>query len=291
MPIRFLCTHCGQRLSVGTQKAGQTATCPKCKASITVPTLPDEQPILAGAAPEAPPLADPPVPRPADASFDMGGDVEIVVEPPVPMPGRAPRTSADDTSIDYDRIALPRYVIFAQGILLALVGLICFLLGMAVGGAVSESGGGRAETPTPVAITGTVAVAAGANRTPDRAATVVFLPLDAEPEEKTSLEGIRPGDDPAKGVKVRDYIRAIGGSVAFCDDRGQFSLQLAERGRYHLLVISANAPPNRGKPLDLQEVAQIGKYFDLSTDPLADFRYQWRTESVRGSRRINVDFD
>jgi hypothetical protein len=289
MPIRFLCSSCGQRLSVGTQKGGQTVACPKCSASITVPAVPEAQPVLADAAPEPPPLADPPGGDP-EARFDLVGDVEMVYEPPAASPARPHRRASDsDPNTDFDRIALPRYVIFAQGVLLAMVGIVCFLLGMAVGGAVSESGG--PVEPAPVAVSGTVAVAAGANRTPDRAAAVIFLPYNAEPEEKRSLQGIRPGDDPAKGVKVRDYVRTLGGGVALCDERGQYSLQLPEPGRYYVLAISANAAPSRGKPLDLQEVAQIGKYFDLSSDPLADFRYQWRMENLRGSRRVNVDFD
>src|SRR5687767_13933737 len=37
MPIRFVCNHCGQKLSVGSHKAGQKANCPRCKESVRVP--------------------------------------------------------------------------------------------------------------------------------------------------------------------------------------------------------------------------------------------------------------
>lgn len=41
MPIRFACSKCNARLSVGTRKAGRECHCPRCSASIVVPTLED----------------------------------------------------------------------------------------------------------------------------------------------------------------------------------------------------------------------------------------------------------
>ena len=33
------------------------------------------------------------------------------------------------------------------------------------------------------------------------------------------------------------------------------------------------------------------EFLDLSADPLEQFRYQWRLENLRGSQKVNVNFD
>jgi len=308
MPIRFACSTCGQRLSVGSQKAGTSAVCPKCKATITIPAD-SAEPETPQVVPEPPPLGQSVLVVPTSGgypssppsqggttndeppTFDFGGGIEIVYETPSTSPARAARKRADDeASTDFDRIALPRYVVFVQGILLAVVGIVCFLLGMAVGGAVSESGN-RTEVPMPVALSGKVSVAARGNRTPDSGAVLILLPYGAKPDEKGSLVGLRPGDDPAENAPARDFIRRLGGKVAVCDQLGEYTVNLPDRGRYHLLAISGTARPPREQRVDPQEIVQIGKFFDLRSDPLKDRRYQWRTELVRADRAINVDFD
>src|SRR5262245_19501502 len=70
MPIRFFCIRCGQRLSIGTRKAGQATACPKCAAEVTVPH----------------PLAAGPVPAPSGTLQQPGPSV-----PPPPEPQGAPR--------------------------------------------------------------------------------------------------------------------------------------------------------------------------------------------------------
>lgn len=301
MPIRFACSHCGQRLSVGSHKAGKTAACPKCKSSITVPIPSVEPP---PAEPESPEIVPEPPPVEIAAalpdfagdeapSFDFGRDreIEVVYETKSAPPRTARKRADDDAPVDLDRVSLPRYVLFVQGGLLAVVGIVCFLLGMAVGGAVTESSGQGKKEGVPIAVSGMVAFAGEGGRKPDAGAVVIFFPHGTKPDEKGSLVGVRPGDDPAQGVKFRDYLRVLGGGMAYCDQRGQYSVQLPDRGRYFLLSISSNSQPSRAKPMPPQEIAQIGQFVSLADDPLEEFRYQWRLETLRGSQRVNVDFD
>ena len=288
MLIRFACASCGQRLKVESRKAGKTSTCPKCKASIVVPAaVKAETPEAAPAEPEPPPTDEAGAANDAPL-FDFDQGIEVVYETPSISPVRSPRKRSDEDA-DLDHIGIPRYVIFLQGILLAVVGIVCFLLGMAVGGAVSERNGPVGNVP--ITVTGAVAIAAEGNRSPDGNSVVVFIPFDATPEEKGSLVGIRPGDDPAEGTKVRDYVQSLGGDVGKCDEHGQFSVQLPDRGRYFMLAISSNSKPSPNAPINPQHIAQLGKFFDLSKDPLDNFRYQWRIEGLRGSQRANVNFD
>lgn len=301
MPIRFACTHCGQRLSVGSHKAGKTAACPKCKSSITVPVPepapPPAEPETPEIVPEPPPLEIPAAlpgfvgddPQP---SFDFDRDIEVVYETrSAAAPARpARRRVEEDGSNDRDRVSLPRYVIFVQGGLLAVVGIVCFLLGIAVGGAVSESGG-KSPDKIPIAVSGTVTITSKGSRTPDAGAVVIFFPHGTRPYEKGTLIGVRPDDDSSQGVKFRDYLRILGGGLTTCDALGKYTVQLPDRGRYYLLAISSNASPPPGKIMPPQEVAQLGQYVHLADDPLEEFRYQWRLETVRGSQQVNVAFD
>jgi hypothetical protein len=298
MSIRFACNKCGQRLSVGSHKAGKTASCPKCGATIVVPTPPPEPPTPESETPEIipepPPLENPDVVISGDPepSFDFTRNhIEVVYERKSAGAPRAGRRRIDDEPVDLDRVALPRYVIFTQGIMLAVVGIMCFLLGMAVGGAVTEKAGTAPGGGVPIAVSGTVAIGSGGSRAPDAGALVIFLPANEKPDEKGTLEGIRPGDDPAKGVKFRDYLRVLGGGLAYCDQKGQFSVQLPDRGRYYLLAISSNPSGSPNKAASPQEVAQMVRFFDISGDPLEGYRYQWRLENLRGSQRVNVNFD
>ena len=85
MPIRFNCKHCGQKLSVGSQRAGTKANCPRCKEIVRVPgevVKPSRAALAAsmlvisgeGAAVEtAPPSDEPPMPI-----FNLGMELELL---------------------------------------------------------------------------------------------------------------------------------------------------------------------------------------------------------------------
>ena len=92
-------------------------------------------------------------------------------------------------------IALPRYVIFTQGFLLAFVGIGCFLLGLAVGGAITQGDStAQPQTNSAAHLSGVVSLLKQGKRSGDAGAVVVLLPLSAAPESKGSLTGLRPGD-------------------------------------------------------------------------------------------------
>jgi hypothetical protein len=225
-----------------------------------------------------------------EPQFDFEGGVEIVYETPaIPPPRSAPRRT-DDEALDFDRIAVPRYVVFTQGVLLAVVALVCFLLGMAIGGAVSERSG-EPVAAQPISISGVVSVAEGGARQPDAGAVVILLPVDAQPDERQSLVGLRPGDDPTTGEQGRNFIRLLRGGVSRCDRRGEYAIELPDRGRYYLLAISANAQPKPGDTLPPQDLAQMARFFKMSEEPLAEFRFQWRIEPLRRGGKMNVTFD
>lgn len=298
MPIKFVCSSCGQRLKVASHKAGQTSVCPKCQNAITIPSV-DSEP-----SPE-PEASSPPrqssVDLPYDVApppvagdtfrFDFDDRIEVVVEDSASRKYALSRQRDEPGTIDLDQIALPRYVIFTQGAMLAVIGITCFLLGMAVGGAVTQFDSGNVPVAQPVMLTGTVSVVSEGERLPDAGAVLIFLPEATVPDDKITLNGLRPGDDPVQGNQPREVIKTWGGSVVRCDKRGQYQTQVPDRGKYFVLAISGTATGRGKKTPGPQEIAQMGRFFDSREDSLEDRRIQWRSETLRGNRKLNVDFD
>src|SRR5436190_8898336 len=125
MPIRFPCPHRSQKLSVSTRKAGKTANCPRCKKELTVP------------APEAAATSDADAASTSEegeneddpyAQFVVYDETELVYDDatPITQPGGTPSIQ--------DRVAVPRYVLYTQGLLLGAVALVCFIFGVLTGG-------------------------------------------------------------------------------------------------------------------------------------------------------------
>lgn len=281
MPIRFACLSCGQRLSANPARAGQTVACPKCQAPTIIPRdapfVEDRARVMKGPLPTLS-LTDEPATEPTAKRDTMVGGTTSVGE------------VNEEAFIDIERVAIPRYVVFVQGFLLAFVAISCFLLGLAVGRNATGPIAARV-VKTPVKVKGTVSLKNAAGRLADVGSVVVFLPLEATPEKAESLMGLRPGDTKGREWLAREeFVRNLGGTIATCDDRGRFEATLPEQGKYFLLAISATAKPSPNL-LSQRELGQISRFFDWSDDPLAGHRFQWRTEQVRSDTQISVDFD
>src|SRR5688500_20225716 len=76
----------------------------------------------------------------------------------------APREAPNRPSVDYDRVSVPRVMLYAQGALLGIVALVCFALGLITGGAFFSTPAGPPLAAQPCVVSGAVAYAAG-NRT------------------------------------------------------------------------------------------------------------------------------
>ena len=109
MPVRFVCTQCGQLLSVGSRKAGAHVDCPKCRAELLVP----------------------------GGSADAGADQDVDASSPEPThdiddgivyeAGRAELTKEPSS----DTLVVPRRVVYMQGALLSIVALVSFPISIA----------------------------------------------------------------------------------------------------------------------------------------------------------------
>ena len=280
MPIRFACPHCRQKLSVSSRKAGLTAECPRCQRLLTIPAQPaeDEAAIADAAAPAVPlsveegwregvseATAPAPTAEASDPHLLPEGEgtepaeqrgfegLELVYDTP---PSRAKVTAPP---VAADLIAVPRYAIYLQGGLLALVAFVAFVIGLLAGGTLLS---GPAAPPAPrlVLISGSITYASGPRQLPDEGAVVAVIPQSQNrPDEKAPIEGLRPGDPtPDADHRGLAILRELGGGYTRADAGGRFQIQVPSGGRYLVLVISHEKQTRSADEINTADILKLG---------------------------------
>ena len=395
MPIRFACEHCGQRLSVGEDRAGIRARCPKCGQRVVVPAAPvtdsatamgsrpalassnqpasdsrpgpqpqDSQPPRATASPttvkklDSAPAAtaanragvaasqprdgqasESSVSRSVEADTVSGSardaaraawtedqrQPEVATKSP-DVPPRPPSEQvgqADDTDDDslydefvvyddelvedrddqatdsevalrslLDRVAVPRGVLYAQGILLAVVGLTGFVLGLLFHSE-EPSASEQVALPQYVDVSGSVVIRdESENDRPDAGAVVLVVPRDSRPEaeQRVDVAGFRPGDpEPAEDNPALQALYRLGGTAARASSEGRFQIRLPA-GDYYVLVLSRNRFRPSSQQPTREDLSQIGRYFKLATALMGESAYRWQAYSFRRDQTLQIVF-
>lgn len=288
MPIRFACEHCGARLSVSSRKAGARAKCPKCQESIAVPT-PEEDERPSESAAEKQEAEGPADQREAEDPFSQFLVYDDETELVYATEDEEETPYAEDVPVDPTKVAVPRRILYMQGVLLGVVAVVCFALGVIVGH--STSGPSDDDiVAQPCVITGKVALGNGGDATtPDEGAVVIVVPQDEHPDQKANMDGLRPQDlQPDEEHPGLLAIQSIGGDYARADQNGRFQLRVRDRGEYFLFVISANR--SRSGDMQPNDLAQIGRFFQLTPDLLGGNDYRWQEETIRRDRELNFVF-
>jgi hypothetical protein len=189
-----------------------------------------------------------------------------------------------------DVVAVPRYVIYMQGGLIALVALVALVIGMLLG----STFGGRSETEARSgAVTGSVTYADGPRSRVDVGAVVMLLPQGRRPDEKIPIKGLRPADrQPDDGEKGIAMLRDVGGAYARADENGHFELHVPNSGRYWLVVISREQKrTGAGRDLRNADLAKLARFFESASGVLGDREFRISEETIRGDRRLDVAFE
>ncbi|QDU26295.1 hypothetical protein ETAA8_13730 [Anatilimnocola aggregata] len=303
MPIRFACQHCDQKLSVGSQKAGTKANCPRCKEAVRVPGVAARQErvtaqsmlVMAGKPepldePIAPPLVggqNEPSESPLETSelvFDTG--------PSTSYEEKAGHESQVAERTDYNLVSFPRYVLYAQAGLVAGVAIVCFTLGALMGSAFFR---GQPDVPIvakPCTISGFVEVTQGVVKKGDEGAVVVVLPFDVQKlDERSPVEGLRPKDAPPdethRGLSI---LRTIGGAYAKADRTGKYEVRVPRQGKYFVLVIS-RAKAGKAGEVDSLDLRKIARFFENATELIGGQKYQFSEERLLADRKFDVSFE
>ena len=283
MPIQFTCEHCSQKLNVGSRRAGQAVLCPKCQATIRVPSnaVRTEQ-------------ADPSPAQPVDsgklddpyAEFVVYDDAELVYD------GDASGAAQQARPVVRDLVAVPRRFLYLQGILLGAVAVGSFAMGIKFAGrTVSPDAEAHRE---PCLVSGVLSYRTrNGLELPDEGAVVIAVPTQQRPGSngRVAIEGLRPGDPrPKASHESLQRLRTLGGDYARTDQFGAYELRLVSGGDYYVLFLSDNAARGPNEQLDKRDLAQLGRYFHHTVELLGDRRYDWRELAVRGDRSVDVSF-
>jgi hypothetical protein len=315
--------------SVGAEPAagGEPAADVAVPASIELSPMPESpavagspEPVASGLIAEPPSTPEPPLmaaapvtaearlsAEPPSAASIVGPSVEADARGVVADPFAQFRVYDDETELVYEdeedeprvegtmlpfdpaKVTLPRSLLYMQGVLLGVVALVGFALGILVGAGTSSVT--VVDEPVPCVISGRIALRTqGDNTLEDHGAVAMVFPQGARPEAKLEILGLRPRDpEPPQDHPVVLAIRNLGGDYARADQDGAFRLHLPDRGKYFLLIISANrrnSDPEIPRPI----LAQIGRFFQLAPDLFAGYDYRWQEETVRGDRQLNFVF-
>lgn len=283
MPIRFACEQCGQKLSARSRQVGHIAKCPKCKHEVTVPaastrTSGDSRPPDSAGTGQAEGREDD-----VYSQFAVYDDDEWVYEDETEQAGKTP------VAVDFDRVSIPRSILYVQGILLALVAILAFVFGILIGG------GGTAPEPVevvarPCNVGGHVRyLTQNGAEIPDEGTVVIIVPQDQQPSaaQRAPVEGLRPSDPvPQDNHPALQAIRMLGGAYTRTDENGAFDLRLPAAGQYYVLVLSRNRYREPNEDPVRADLAQIGGYFLPATELLGDHRYQWKSVLVRADQDL-----
>jgi len=313
MPVRFTCPHCRQKLSVSSRKAGRQADCPRCGRALTIPSA--VEPDVAQVHGQHPaPLSDerqPHVDLPREDAASAPAAAALEHAASAEQHRHANDHSDDDPHRDFevvfdtsgdeplhvaadehpDLIAVPRLVLYLQGGLLAVVAVVSFALGVIAGGAFS--GGAAPAGSRACTLEGTINYAAGTRHLPDPGAVVAVIPASGlRPQRKAPISGLRPDDaTPDENHHGIAILRELGGGYTRTDDRGRFTVQLPDRGKYLVLVVSSARDVDDLEDISTADLVKLGPFFDNAAGLLGRHQYRLTSEIVRSDRQLNVVFE
>lgn len=280
MPMKFVCQHCDQVLSVSSRKAGKRGKCPKCSEPITVPSREEAVKMIARRKRLIPPEAE--TDDDPYSQFVVYEDSELIYETEKPED-----TVETSRRSDQEKLAIPRLALYVQGVSLGVVALVSFSLGMAVGIFSAPDNPGAATASKPCVISGQVEYRVGNNQArPDSGAVVILLPSGKQMEQRTPISGLRP-EAPApdrNGPAIRALLE-LGGNYGRTNRDGEFKIRVPDVGDYYVLVISTRNQQNGELP-DNTHIGQMSDYFDSASNLLGTNRYHWKRERILRDRRL-----
>jgi len=289
MPFRFVCEHCGQTLRVSSRKIGKRETCPNCKQAIVVPNESEgERQIKAREAARKEEEA-------ANAYSEF-----VVYDHDTEMVYEVDDQDNDPGHINRDKVSIPRYMLYAQGALLGVIGLAAFVFGIFVGQG-TRTGPTAAERDKPIVLKGTITYQTATKPRPDDGAVVIILPADAKAErgQKIPLPYLAPEAPlPVPSSQPLMLLKELRGIYARADTNGDYRVELPKRGEYLVLYLSHNGaarPDNTlldadSKNRRKQDLANLGDIFEGGNDMVEQRGYVLRKEKFNTDTELDMAF-
>lgn len=291
MPLKFACPICQIRLSVAQRKAGQMSSCPSCHQSIRIPEVPVAEEVAATAGEPLRSSAS----TPAMSSAEPSRDEPTAKQYDSPVAAASTLATndpiADSAEVAVGTVALPRWVIYGQAALIAVVAATFFFFGMMVG-QTSDFGRSTAPAQFECQITGQVQYQQSDRLRPDQGAVVFLVPTDTRLAARPELSKIRPEEfEPLENTAI-DLIEAAGGRVVRINQQGRFDLSVLAPREYYVLIISKNSKRPASDRISKSVAAEIGQFFFPVEELIGDQNYLWtRIKLNRHSQHLDpVEF-
>jgi len=295
MSIKFRCEQCDSKLSIKSSKAGAEIKCPKCRHAQIVPSANGSEQEHATPDEESASGAELQKTR-SSARFDFDikesksekenpfSEFAVYDEPELIYSGSGEKRTAANVKVDYDKLAVPRHIVYLQGALLGLASLFFFSLGWWLGSSGSSAGGGKVAQ-TSCDVSGTIFYESSAGRKIDAGAVVMFLPTDRRPQIRPDASLLFPGNVLTSQNDSVQIIRELGGDVGSVADDGKFELRLENSRTYYMCVLSKNQPKPADKTISKKVRGEISTFF-LPVDSLITTQdFQWQTVTIQGKRQ------
>ena len=287
MPILFRCDNCSAKLSIKAAKAGQEIDCPKCDHPQIVPqksTLSRQKKAKStvGSNSQDSSASD-------SSDVDESGESNPFEEFAVYDDSELIYTDDDLKSkssyanVDFDKISIPRKVVYLQAALLGLSAFFFFSIGWWLGAA-SKSAPTTTMADLQCVVTGSVFYSDGKQKTVDEGAVVMFLPTDESPQTRPNGELLRPGNRLTSQNDEVLIIREVGGGIGSISTDGNYRFELAP-GSYYFCVISNHKKRDEDSKPSTQELGEMGTYFYPIDKLIAEQDYHWGTVRVRAKNQ------
>lgn len=184
-------------------------------------------------------------------------------------------------------IQLPRWVVYAQALLLVGTAVVFFMVGLLVGGLASPSSTDLNRT-LDCRVYGTVAYRDGEDLKADRGAVVLILPVNKKPEARSQGNLVHPDSFQALDNEAIDRIYRLGGAVVRADENGQFEVTIDANAvlgvSYHVLIVSKNGEVADRESLTKDQFASLAEFFSPVEDLIEKHPFFWMELTADGGR-------
>lgn len=279
MPVKFACPACHQWLSVSRRKIGVEVHCPRCQSPFVVPRFAPGAKAVAGPGPSNGPQ---PATGPPTGPPSLG-------KPPATPPQSS--LALSEPAVDMGRVSVPRWVLYAQGALIALVAGAAFAAGYFWSHPPAPTVEVSPEQRDPVLLHGLVVYRNERGlKMPDADAVLLVIPREAVPDQKIDGRGLRPRDPPPAARHAGlQAIELLDGAYARADRDGKCSLVLRP-GDYWVLALSRHASRPKGQAVPADDLEVLERYFLKPAELIGQAGYELRARKLSPGDVLEYEF-
>jgi hypothetical protein len=203
-------------------------------------------------------------------------------EPELVFEGAAASRHRTPAQIDYDRLAVPRRIVYLQGAILGLASLFFFSMGWWMG----SSGNRQVQVAQQECeVSGSILYQSSEGKLVDEGAVVIFLPTERRPQNRPDAQELLPGKLLTSQNDSVRIIREMGGDVGSVSGDGKFELRLGANRDYYMCVLSKHQARGDAAEISKQVRAEIGTYFLPIESLTSRQEFRWQTVKLQGKKQ------